>query len=245
VLVLPDVTLISLAARNHEGTVAALMKSQEHIQFAAAKLVSPTCDVDLPGYIVWEQCKPLRLRGPEVDDYSRYCIYDLWRHVDTDYALVVQADGYVINPHLWQEAFLDYDYIGAPWPISKTAYIDPFGHSQRVGNGGFSLRSRKLLTVPQRREVTWDVNSDDFYNHMGAGLLHEDGNICVHNKHVYEQDGCRFAPVELAVHFSQEHPVPEARGVEPFGFHRYRPQKASSRGRVLRLGSFLRSNSQP
>jgi hypothetical protein len=148
----------------------------------------------------------------------------------------VQADGFVIHPESWTDEFLDYDYIGAPWPLRKDAYVDPFGVHQRVGNGGFSLRSRKLLTVPTRHEVAWDVNESSLYRNFDSGLLHEDGNICVHNRHVYEADGCVFAPVDVAVRFSQEHYVPEARGVTPFGFHRYMPP-TSRRSAFRRLVS--------
>ena len=235
-------TLLSLAAINYESAEDALVKSQERINFAAVKLITPTEPERLSAAVTWEQCPPLRLRGPGIDDYSHYCIYDLWRHVDTDYCLVIQGDGYVINPGMWSNEFLQYDYIGAPWPKSSTAYIDPFGQQQRVGNGGFSLRSRKLLTVPLRTNIPWDVNADDFYAHQDAGLLHEDGNICVHNKHLYESDGCQFAPVGVAVHFSQELPVPEALGVTPFGFHRYLPNSAQKsqvtgvRGLLKRFG---------
>src|ERR1700687_3454326 len=47
----------------------------------------------------------------------------------------------LITPAAWREEFLGCDYIGAQW----------FWHddAMRVGNGGFSLRSRKLLLALQ------------------------------------------------------------------------------------------------
>lgn len=226
---LPTVTLVSLAAVNYEGTLDAITKSMESIEFASVKMITPTTPAALPNGVTWNECTPLRLRAPGIDDYSHYCLYDLWRHVETAHCLVIQADGYVINPDQWDPGFLEYDYIGAPWPIRKNSYIDPFGVPQRVGNGGFSLRSKKLLELPQKVDVPWQVNASDFYNHMGANLLNEDGNICVHNRHIFEANGCRFAPVEVAVRFSQEHKIPEARGVTPFGFHRYKPDARKRR----------------
>lgn len=237
---LKNVTLLALAATDFDGTINALVKSQEAIRFAAAKLITPVKPADLPAEVQWEECPPLRLRAPGIDDYSHYCIYDLWRHVETEHALVVQADGYVVNPGRWSMEFLEYDYIGAPWPVSESAYLDPFGVHQRVGNGGFSLRSHRLLTVPKETDVIWNVNDSDFYKHMDAGLLHEDGNICVHNRHVFEAAGCRFAPVEVAVRFSQEHYVPEMEGIEPFGFHRYPPGTAPRPGWRSRLSKIRR-----
>ena len=59
--------------------------------------------------------------------------------------------------------FLKWDYIGAPWPLSYEAFVDPFGRHIRVGNGGFSLRSRKFLEVPTKVEVPWETNNSNFY----------------------------------------------------------------------------------
>ena len=49
-------------------------------------------------------------------------------------------------------------------------------------------------------------------------------NNAYDNKHIFEKNGCKFAPVELAALFSHEIPTPETRLVKkPFGFHRYFP----------------------
>jgi hypothetical protein len=119
---------------------------------------------------------------------------------------------------------LEYDYIGAPWEYNENAYIDPFGNHQRVGNGGFSLRSKKLLDVPKKEHVEWDVNRGDFYKHMNANNFAEDGNICVHNRHIYERCGCKFAPIEVAAKFAHEKPIKETVGIVPFGFHYHLPK---------------------
>lgn len=219
---LPNVTLISVAALNYESVVRALTLSTVGIKFGFVKIITPTKPNSIPKDIAWEGCPPLRLRDTNIDDYSHYVLYDLWKHVDTEFCLVIQGDGYVINPRLWVDEFLKYDYIGAPWPIMTNSYIDPFGNHQRVGNGGFSLRSKKLLEVPNTHHIEWDVNKSDFYRHMGASSLAEDGNICVHNRHVFEEAGCVFAPLEIAMSFSRELDIPEYDGRKTFGFHRYR-----------------------
>lgn len=236
---LDKVTLISLAAINFEKTIDAMIYSQSGIKFADSKLITPVKPSSLPSSIKWEASPPLRLRSKGIDDYSKYFIYDIWKHVETEYCLVIQADGYVINPNKWRNDFLEFDYIGAPWPSVKNSYLDPFGNSQRVGNGGFSLRSKKLLETPKFIDIPWDVNKPP-YKHMNAESLAEDGNICVHNKHLYQSNGCQFAPVEVAVNFSQELPVPESKGIIPFGFHKYLPGR--SRLRQFRHSKFWRSN---
>ena len=219
-LTLNDVTLVSVTGVNFEKTLFALWQSSREIDFAAVKLITPV-ELDLPAWVSNEESIGSRLDS--IDAYNHYMLYDLHKHVETNFVLVVQADGYVIRPRLWSSRFLDYDYVGAPWKLSKTAYIDPFGSHQRVGNGGFSLRSQRILETPQKLDIPFDVNSSDFYNHANANLRSEDGNICVHNRHLFERRGCTFADVETAALFSREQWVPERRFRSTFGFHKKMP----------------------
>src|SRR5687768_5817660 len=69
-----------------------------------------------------------------IEAYSQFVIKQLNQYVATPHVLLIQYDGFVLNPDAWQEAFLVYDYIGAPW-LEEEGYI--------VGNGGFSLRSKR------------------------------------------------------------------------------------------------------
>ena len=105
---------------------------------------------------------------------------------------------------------MKYDYIGAPWAYVEDAYIDPFGNHHRVGNGGFSLRSKKLLCVAKDLDLEWK----QYY-----GFYHEDGFFCCHHRSKYESVGCKFAPIEVAAQFSHETMVSENYGNIPFGFH--------------------------
>lgn len=219
--ILDRVTLVSVAGINFEHAISAIMKSMQQIGFYEAKILTPSKPKNLPMDIKWCKTPDLRLRAPGIDDYSHFVLYELFNFIETDYCLVVQGDGYVIDGNAWSETFLEFDYIGAPWPIKSDAYIDPFGNHQRVGNGGFSLRSKKLLEVPNTIQIPWDVNSGTFYKHMNAGSLAEDGNISVHNRHLFEAAGCKFAPLEIALNFSRELPIPEYDGQSTFGFHRY------------------------
>lgn len=213
---LDNVTLVTVSSVHIPQTIDALVKSMEGLSFASVKLVTHE-DVDLPPGIEISKCAKLN----SIHDYSYYCIYNLTEHIDTDYCLLVQYDGYVIRPWLWDDNWLNYDYIGAPWPVSDRSFITPFGEHIRVGNGGFSLRSKKLLDVPKHIEIPWDVNQGTFYKHFNVGSTAEDGNICVHNRHLYESQGCKFAPIEVAINFSKELEVPENVGVQSFGFHKY------------------------
>jgi len=221
-LVLPTVTLVCVTGINYKASIFALRRSSRRIEFAENLLIGSGYKGRVPSGIKYIEATDSKLDS--IESYSEYCIYKLWAHIKTSHILLVQADGYVLNPSAWNPQNLKFDYIGAPWEYSETAYMDPFGNHQRVGNGGFSLRSLKLLKVPNDFEVPWEVNTGDFYKHMNAGLYSEDGNICVHNRHIYESAGCSFAPLEIALSFSKEKQVTEFDGRLTFGFHKKLPR---------------------
>ena len=220
-LKLPDVTILALGSTQVKENLMALKMSTKKIDFGAVKFISHEEPKNLPEGITYEKFNDFE--NISYKEFSYYCIYKLVEHVDTKYMLMIHPDGFVINPELWSDDFLEWDYIGAVWPFRNDAFIDPFGNHQRVGNGGFTLRSRKVLEVPQIEDIPFEVNEGTFYKHMNAGAYNEDGNICVHNRHLFKKHGVKFAPVDVAVRFSQELPVPEATGIKPFGFHRYLP----------------------
>ena len=191
-LKIPNVTLIALTSVDWEGHKAALDKSCEGIEFGGVKLV-------------WDA------KIKNIDDWNKAIVYDLWKYVDTDYALLIHSDGYVINPQLWNPEWLNYDYIGAPWPLPTDdfSYRDDRGELVRVGNS-VSLRSRTLLTLPTELGLEWK----SYY-----GNTNEDGFFTCHHRSLFEKMGMRYAPLEVAVHFSKEHEIPENRGLETFAFH--------------------------
>jgi hypothetical protein len=214
---LPNVTLFCISSNKVDGALYALKKSMEGINFGSVKLITHKLPDNLPKDIEYSQCYEIT----SMSDYNYYCIYNLINHIETDYCLLVQPDGYVIRPHLWNDDWFNYDYIGAPWRIEDRSFITPFNEHIQVGNGGFSFRSKKLLEVPKQIEIPWDVNRGNFYKHFNYESTSEDGNICVHNRHLYESQGCKFAPLNVAVKFSKEREIPENVGVETFGFHYY------------------------
>ena len=220
---LPNVSLVSIdTTKEIDNTLRALYTSMSGINFGVVKLIATKEQIEKNFSI---ENDSITLEEPVVDiknynDYNHYVIHDLHNHVNTSHCLLVQPDGFVLFPEKWNNGWLKYDYIGAPWAYVEDAYIDPFGNHHRVGNGGFSLRSRKFLEVPTKVEVPWETNNSNFY-WMPEGVVnyHEDGNVCVHNRHIFIEQGCKYAPVEVAIRFSQETRVPECDGIIPFGFH--------------------------
>jgi hypothetical protein len=189
-------------------TLRAFKYSEERVRFGESVLISHVRPTELPPTIKFRYTSQIR----SIDEYSFKMIYELPVHIETKFALVIQYDGFIVNHSSWRDDFLDYDYIGAPFPLPSdpSSYRDVFGNVFRVGNGGFSLRSAKLMNLPLTLGLTW---------HPFHGYFNEDGFICARYRHIYEQHGCRFAPFEVARFFSHETMLPEFEGVLPFGFH--------------------------
>ena len=114
---------------------------------------------------------------------------------------MVQWDGFVIDGKRWVDEFWHHDYIGAKWPHAGGEGEGDF----RVGNGGFSLRSKRLLDALTDPDIT--LNTDE----------NEDEAICVRHREFLEKKyGIVFADERVADRFSAE----VGRPVGPtFGFH--------------------------
>ena len=211
-----------------DGTIKSLYTNIEVAKFGSVKLVTSKEYKDkyfselIKDGIV---CEEMIFSITNIDEYNYYILYELHKHVDTDFVLITQDHAFIINPQAWSDEFFNYDYIGAPWPWRENSYVTPFGEHIRSGNGGFSLRSKKLLNVPNEVEIPFNVcEKADFYKMFGSKNTNEDGNICVHNRHIFMEQGCKFPPVEVAARFSYESLVPENYGIVPFGFHNNLPQ---------------------
>ena len=137
-------------------------------------------------------------------DFSKFCLTELIKYIDTDYMINCHGDGFVVNPQFWSDEFLNYDYIGAPWPNRNLEYSsvrwklvkDAYYKSDKryfVGNGGFSLRSKKLL------EVLPSLYKDEYYG------IPEDLVISIILREKLEEMGFKFVnDISIAARFSCE-----------------------------------------
>lgn len=192
---LPNVTLLTATAVNVDQTHAALLHCMQCADFGAVKMLCPE-----PPAVPDPRVQLIRIPYIDFLGYSRLMIEELNAYVQTSHCLIVQADGFILNPARWQNEFLDYDYIGAPWP-KFVVFTAPGNrrtqlklNKNSVGNGGFSLRSKKLLEVTSRLR----------FDRLDVPHKSEDLVIC----HWLYDDMCaagiRFAPPELAARFSIE-----------------------------------------
>ncbi len=188
------VTLVAIDTVDPNRASRVLTHCSRLFRFAASVLytdVSPSIEFNHAVRLI----PKLDFRGVQ-----RWELSDLRNAFDTDFCLYVQHDGWILNPHLWTDDFLSWDYIGAPWPRRWCRL--------RVGNSGFSLRSRVLCEAsaaiaPSYRDQGYDVF------------------VCrvMHSQLV--ERGIKFAPLSVAAAFSWEHYCDDL-DVGPrtsFGFH--------------------------
>jgi uncharacterized protein DUF5672 len=205
---LPDVTLLTVTSINIDQTHAALLHCAQSVQFGAVKMLSSSLPAVTDAAVEYVTIPPVDFLG-----YSRFIIEALNAHVQTGHCLIVQADGFILNPAHWRDQFLEYDYIGAPWPEYVTIYPGDWRlklDKNPVGNGGFSLRSKKLLELTSRLK----------FDSLNNPLRSEDLLICHYLFDEMRAAGIRFAPPEVAARFSIESPGIYGQSFDTvFGFH--------------------------
>jgi hypothetical protein len=188
---LPTVTLCAATSVNVDATVAAISTSMDQILFADVVLFTDAASVELPegGRIV--HIRPL-CSGR---DYSEFMLRGLAEHIRTDHCLVVQWDGFILDARQWQNQFLEFDYIGARWP--------QFSDGKDVGNGGFSIRSRKLLDACRDPHFVFSHPEDVAIGRINRSYLER-------------EHGIAFADGDTADRFAFERARPNG---STFGFH--------------------------
>jgi len=132
------------------------------------------------------------------------CVLSIGAFTDADVVIYVQNDGFILNGSNWRWEFLDYDYIGTPWPVD-------YPGGQRIGGGGFSLRSRKLMDACLKTMAIYPSSIPP--PHTG-----EDFWISTVMRTQFELEGIRYAPLELAEVWGNELPCDDSKC---FGFHKF------------------------
>ena len=189
----PDLRAVTLCAADSRTvplTTRAMRLAGARCEFGDAILFS---DAPAPGPFRTVRVAPLASR----DAYSAFMLRGLAAHIVTSHALIVQWDGYVTGPEVWDPDFLQYDYIGALWG----RYAD----GMDVGNGGFSLRSRRLLDALQDARFAF-----------AAGSAEDELIARVWRPALEREFGIRFAPEAVASRFAYERVLPNR---PTFGFH--------------------------
>ena len=198
---LKDITLLIVSGTTNKDSFISHYKALKYclleLNFEKVKILSPIKPINIDENIEY-------INIPHITSYQKYqdfMIRNLSDYVDTKYVLTVQDDGFIINPQLWSDEFYNYDYIGAPWQNSAHYNF------VRVGNGGFSLRSKKFLQICKCCCPTNGFNED----HL----------ISITYRKNFLQHNIKYAPLELAAKFSCETLLKDYNNSfeTSFGFH--------------------------
>ncbi|MDA7437948.1 hypothetical protein N8773_01120 [Candidatus Pseudothioglobus singularis] len=199
---LNEVTLVCFDTRNIDAAIESMRLSLAQISFNKNILFTSE---SLCSKEHLSKVKNLNIKLEFIDDvqsitdYSHFILVRLNEYIHTNYCLVTQWDGWVINKDFWDSNFLKFDYIGAVWPHHD---------DNKIGNGGFSLRSKKLLKSTKLM-VQNEVN-------LPSNLI-EDDYICREKRLTLENEyQVKFPSDEIANKFSVEgNGIPN----KSFGFH--------------------------
>jgi SAM-dependent methyltransferase len=189
---LPQVTLVAVDTRAPELAYQSLQRSQRGTHFARTLLfTSGWKPLEHTSGIELIEIDPLA----NAQQYSEWVLHELPDHVHTSHVLVTQWDGFVVDPSAWSDEFLQYDYVGAVWAKTQNA--------GQVGNGGFSLRSQRLLEAARDERIQATHPEDVSLCSTYRGMLEHEHQV-------------RFAPAEVARRFAFENERPSQ---STFGFH--------------------------
>jgi hypothetical protein len=225
-----DTTLICVdGIGKSDKAIKSIEASTENIKYEEVILITP--DTNIKDNTVF---KVRNINKMSWEEYNEFILNNLTDYFNTNYVLLSQDDGFVSNHNKWTNDFFNYDYIGAPWPLHLVQHLlfnlsnetDFHGskfqtnipkikdyniHNYRVGNGGFSFRSKNLCNFTKN------------YTNKYPGKP-EDCIISIYEKNNLLENGLTIAPVKLASQFSVENPNeynPYRDITQSFGFHRF------------------------
>lgn len=218
------ITIVCIDGRPGElpGAQFALMKSMAELPGSRGLLLSPQRPVSLIAQIEHRPIMPLGYF-----EYGLFVLYALHTFITTEFALIVQEDGWVLSGAAWQDDFFRYDYIGAPIHLArvraagKAQYVRGFQWTESSGqrgvrvdnvlNGGFSLRSTRLLRAPSKYKIPYTLPAPDqvtgppYELQWESDAQYEDVYLCLTMRRTLEERDLKFAPLEIAKVFSIEH----------------------------------------
>lgn len=206
-LALPQVTLIAVDAFQPKRTVAAINFTLRLATFAGATLITSTECGDLG--VIPSPLKVFHVNNPATRQRTwreEFWVKNLANCFDTSHCLHMEWDAGIGNPRAWDPAWLDYDFIGAPWPwpYQDKTCSTPCTAENCVGNTGFALFSRRFCAAVA-----------GLAHPTPAELTTSDAYVCRTLRPALEKLGMRFAPESVAEAFSCENRIYSGQ----FGFH--------------------------
>jgi hypothetical protein len=258
---MPDFRSITVVCvtglQDARGAAVSVALCSRQMPGAATLLMSPEVPEGMSPTIRHRVIAPLNYH-----EYSWFILFALWRFIETDYVLIVQDDGWILDIANWRDEFFDYDYIGAPIHLGRVdtpqgiMWMRRFAWCEHLGkpdsivmpvlNGGFSLRSRRMLRAlvdhPQVRvEVPPPgvIETAPIRMSWFNDAVNEDVQLTAALRPQLEQLGFRYAPLDVCTRFAYEDAGPFHAGVNAkqiFGLHGWCRRLISADPPVVRYG---------
>lgn len=186
-----DVTVVCIDCNRVGDAISSIKKTLSKIEPHSTILFTDT-NIEIDGI---ETIVIPKIKSKE--EYSLFVVKELWRYITTSHVLIVQWDSWCLNEDAWTDQFLNYDVVGALWM---------YNDFRDNGNGGFSLKSKRLLHI---------LATDDFIE-----ITHPEDEICgrLYRKYLEEKHGIKFAPEHICELFSFECREPYQKTL---GFHSF------------------------
>jgi len=151
---LPGVTLLAADTAQPALALRALVRSQAGIRFGRTVLLTdvPAASLAAPPSVDVVPIPPLRSR----DDYSRLMLKGLREHVPTTHVLVVQWDGYVVNPDAFDDDNINRLKSGSVLRIPDRDEVSRLSPQQAATYAGWSMEQFSetvLASVPRPERV--------------------------------------------------------------------------------------------
>ncbi len=195
---LNDITLCVVDCKNHHNAAKSIIHCFTR------------CNLNFNKAIYFSDIKHYKLKDYNVEyfninkissarEYDNFMIKEFPKYIKTKFALIVQHDGLIYKPEKWTDNFLNYDYIGAPWPNSPK-------NNNQVGNGGFCLRSQSFM------QKASEIIGNAYCDHA------EDVYLCCTIYDEMKKSNFKYANIDTACEFSTELSWHKTNN-KSFGFH--------------------------
>lgn len=199
-----NLTIVAVYGHNNGASaIPSILKSMKELPGSRGLLLSLVKPDNLPDSIEWKEIGFL-----DYMMYSIFIMHSLYSFIETDYCLMVQDDGWVLNGDNFKPEYYDYDYIGGACHAAMVgnelllqgSWHDKFPRTI-VQNGGFSLRSKRFLEAPNKLGIVHNHAKD-------INLWNEDVQLSCIKRHLFTQHGIKYAPEKTIRDFSLESVIP-------------------------------------
>lgn len=187
---LSNTTLVIVATRGHAISKIAVDACLERATFGGVLIyTNDRSRIEVPGAVYHDVPD-----WPNKVEAGRFYYSEAMSGVETPFALLIEWDGGIFDATKWRADFFEYDYIGAPWIT-----ID----NNKVGNGGFTLMSKRL--------------GDFICARRGQYPCMTDFDVCRRWRQTFEREGgFKWPSADVAADFAWELGT---RSPNNFGYH--------------------------